>query len=154
MNTYQQTRCWQYLTIYQRCHRKAELLKDLHSLGNSALDIDGCNLAFPLCQSCWLDKCFIHVPQDRKGCQRLKNILRNSLRCQASHQEVLSKEAEVLHQPSWTVNPMQRLEAVTVVLESHSIFFSYLASCMDSHPWSQFGETGVLNVVWLCPCLT
>lgn len=100
---------------------KKQLLKDLQSLGNSAHDVDGWNLAFPFCQSCWLDKCFIHEAQGRKGCQRFKNILRNSLRCQASCQEALSKEAEVLHQPSWAINPLQRLEATAVVLGSHSI---------------------------------
>lgn len=121
-------RCWQYWTIYQCRHKEAELLKDLQSLGNSALDVDGWNLAFPFCQSCWVDKCFIHEAQGRKGCQRFKNILRNSLRHQASCQEALRKDAEVLHQPSWAINPLQRLEVMPVVLGSHSL--SLCACCI------------------------
>ena len=63
----------------------------------------------------------MHEAQGRKGCQRFKNILRNSLRRQASCQEALRKEAEVLHQPSWAINPLQRLETMPVVLGSCSV---------------------------------
>lgn len=153
MNTYQLTRCWQYLTIYQCHHRKAELLKDLQSLGNSALDIDGWNLAFPLCQSCWLDKCFIHEAQDRKGCQRLKNILRNS--------EMSGKSSGGVKQGSWGATstqldnkPHAKAGSSNSGLGKPFNFLFFFVSCMDSHPWSQFREAGVLTVVWGCPCLT
>lgn len=118
----------------------------------SAPDVDGWPLAFPFCQSCWLGKCFIHEAQGIKEYQRFKNILRNSSRCQASYQEALSKEAEVLHQPNWAVDPLQRLGAVPVVLESlHSPRLVFL---IDWHAPPQVREVGVLpmaQVPWVSP---
>lgn len=151
MTAYQKIRGWQYLTIYQHHHKEVELLKDLQSLGNSAPDVDGWGLAFPLCQSCWLDKCFIHKAQGRKGCQRFKNILRNS--------EMSGKLSGGAKQGSWATTSTQldnkplaktrsRDHGLRKPLHCLCLVF-YIDLCLPS----QVREVGVLTVAGEALCL-
>lgn len=101
-------------------------------------------LGFSFLQSCWVDKCFMHEAQGRKGCQRFKNILRNSLNVSKLSGGV-KKEAVVLHQLAGRINPCEDEEWCLWSWEA-ILFFSLCVLyifCIDLYSRSKLKEVEV-----------